>query len=109
MQVQDTGSRIVYTAHPWRKLTLNDTALTRNSLTGSPGITVQGGGLFTTFPVTLSHSLIALNSPGQCFGCTSPASPPQSRKTAGPHRPRAASPDLGLDMPNQLLRPWGSR
>jgi hypothetical protein len=44
--------------------------VTRNSLSGSPGITVQGGGLFTTLPVTLRHSVIAGNTPDQCFGCT---------------------------------------
>jgi hypothetical protein len=60
------------------QLTLDNTTVTRNSLTGSPGITLQGAGLFTTVPVTLTHSLIALNSPDQCFGCTSSASPPRS-------------------------------
>jgi hypothetical protein len=56
------------------QLTLDNTVVTRNSLTGSPGITLQGGGLFTELPVTLRHSLIALNRPDQCFGCASPAS-----------------------------------
>ena len=56
------------------KLTLAHTAVTRNSVGGSKGITVRGGGLFTTLPVTLSHSVIALNRPDQCFGCTGSAS-----------------------------------
>jgi hypothetical protein len=56
------------------KLTLAHTAVTHNSVTGSKGIKVHGGGLFTTSPVTLSQSLIALNRPDQCFGCTGPAS-----------------------------------
>lgn len=53
------------------QLTLQRTSVTRNSLTGSPGITLQGAGLFTAPPatVTLRHSLIAHNTPDQCFGC----------------------------------------
>jgi hypothetical protein len=53
------------------QLTLQRTSVTDNSLTGNPGITVQGGGLFTAPPatVTLRHSLIAHNTPDQCFGC----------------------------------------
>jgi hypothetical protein len=53
------------------QLTLQRTTVTRNSLTGSPNITLQGGGLFTAPPatVTLRHSLIAHNTPDQCFGC----------------------------------------
>ncbi|MDP9259613.1 MAG: hypothetical protein M3Q31_24105, partial [Actinomycetota bacterium] len=34
------------------ELTLIGSAITRNALTASPGITPQGGGLFTTGPVT---------------------------------------------------------
>ena len=82
---------------PQVQLTLDNTTVTRNSLSGSPGIAVQGSGLYTTLPVTLTHSLIALNSPDQCFGCTSPASPPQSPTTAGQQsRSRAAGPALSL-------------
>jgi hypothetical protein len=50
-------------------LTLIDTAVTHNTLTASSGVTVQGGGLYTTAPVTLTNSVIAQNSPDQCFGC----------------------------------------
>ncbi len=52
------------------ELTLENTTVTRNALIGSQGITVQGGGLFTdpSESVSLTHSLIALNSPDQCFG-----------------------------------------
>jgi len=39
-----------------------------NTLRASPGLTVQGGGLFTSFPVTLDHSRIAHNLPDQCAG-----------------------------------------
>jgi len=44
--------------------------VTHNALIGSHGITVQGGGLFTdpSESVTLTHSLIALNTPDQCYG-----------------------------------------
>jgi hypothetical protein len=58
------------------RLALNRTILTRNSLTGSPSITLQGAGLFTELPVTLRHSLIARNTPDQCFGCTGLAPSP---------------------------------
>ena len=51
------------------RLALVDSAVTRNTLTASPGITVQGGGLFTLFPMTLTSSVIAQNVPDQCYGC----------------------------------------
>jgi hypothetical protein len=54
---------------PSVRLALVDSAVTRNTLTASPGITVQGGGLFTVFPVTLTNSVIAQNVPDQCYGC----------------------------------------
>jgi hypothetical protein len=40
-----------------------------NTLSASPGLTVQGGGIFTAFPVTLNNSRIANNTPDQCYGC----------------------------------------
>jgi len=51
------------------ELSLDHTAVTHNQLTGSPGMTLQGGGIFTTEPVTLSHSTVAGNAPDQCVGC----------------------------------------
>jgi hypothetical protein len=54
---------------PSVRLALVDSAVTRNTLTASPGITVQGGGLFILFPVTLTSSVIAQNAPDQCYGC----------------------------------------
>jgi hypothetical protein len=53
------------------QLTLQGTDVTSNSLTGSPGFTVRGGGLYTKSPatVTLRNSLIAYNVPDQCSGC----------------------------------------
>lgn len=56
------------------ELTLNGTSVTGNRLRGTPGITIQGGGLFTTFPVTLRHSKIAGNAPDDCFGCVASGS-----------------------------------
>jgi len=50
-------------------LTLVDSVLSANRLTGSAAATVQGGGLYTTFPVTSTRTVIAGNEPGQCFGC----------------------------------------
>jgi hypothetical protein len=50
-------------------LTLENTIVTRNTLTGTPAVAVRGGGLFTNRPVTLTRSLIARNAPDQCFGC----------------------------------------
>jgi hypothetical protein len=51
------------------QLTLANSAVTGNTLRANLGITVQGGGLFTLFPVTLKNSVIANNVPDQCFGC----------------------------------------
>jgi hypothetical protein len=65
------------------QLALDHTAVTRNSLSGSPGITVQGGGLFTALPVTLTHSVIAGNIPDQCFGCTGGTASAAGPRTSG--------------------------
>lgn len=54
---------------PSPRLTLVDSAVTHNTLTAGPGITVQGGGVFTLFPVTLTNSVIAQNVPDECYGC----------------------------------------
>ncbi len=51
------------------ELTLDHTLVTHNVLTGAPGVSVQGGGMFTTAPVTLRKSAIVLNTPDQCVGC----------------------------------------
>jgi hypothetical protein len=79
-------------AGPQVQLTLDHTIVTGNSLSGSPGITVQGGGLFTTLPVTLTHSVIAGNTPDQCFGCTGGTAPAVgSRTSLTPTRAREGS------------------
>ena len=55
---------------PTPSLLLDHTAVIGNALSASAGLTVQGGGLFTDgFPVSIVKSLIAHNSPDQCFGC----------------------------------------
>jgi hypothetical protein len=55
---------------PAPKLVLENTLVTRNALSASPGLEVQGGGLYTAgFPITSTNSLIAHNAPDQCFGC----------------------------------------
>jgi hypothetical protein len=51
------------------QLSLQNTIVTRNTLSGGPGITREGAGLYTDVgTVTLTHSLIAKNVPDQCFG-----------------------------------------
>ncbi len=50
-------------------LTMTNSAVLYNSLEAPAGFEIQGGGLYTTFPVTLSRTAIADNRPDQCFGC----------------------------------------
>jgi hypothetical protein len=55
---------------PTSPLTLQDTAVTRNTLSGSSADTLQGAGIFTLgFPTTLTNSIVASNAPDQCDGC----------------------------------------
>jgi hypothetical protein len=55
---------------PTPSLLLDHTTVIGNALSASPGLSVQGGGLYTAgFPVSQAHSLIAHNAPDQCFGC----------------------------------------
>ena len=54
---------------PTVDLMLLDSTVVGNSIAGSPGIVLQGGGLFTTFPVTLKNTRIVGNAPDDCFGC----------------------------------------
>jgi hypothetical protein len=70
------------------QLTLDHTRVTRNQVTGSAGVQVRGGGMYTTVPVTLIHSVLAGNRPGQCFGCASQA---LSRGSAAPAPAGAAA------------------
>jgi hypothetical protein len=54
---------------PSPRLALIDSSVRRNTLTASPGITAQGGGVFALFSVTLTNGVIAQNVPDQCYGC----------------------------------------
>lgn len=55
---------------PTSPLTLRNSKVTGNALSGSPGITLLGGGIFTPgFPTTLTNSIVAHNTPDQCSGC----------------------------------------
>ena len=51
------------------QLTLSGTSVSRNSIVGSSGVTLQGGGLFTTVPVTIHGGHITHNRPDDCSGC----------------------------------------
>jgi hypothetical protein len=56
--------------NPTPQLTLANTHVTGNLLTGGPGVLLQGGGLYTVgFPVTLDKSQIDHNRPDDCVGC----------------------------------------
>jgi hypothetical protein len=51
------------------ELTLDHSLVTGNALLASRGIERQGGGVYTTEPIVRSRTLIAGNTPDQCFGC----------------------------------------
>jgi hypothetical protein len=54
---------------PTTQLTLINSTVNRNSLKADPGSQVQGGGIYTAIPVTLTRSKVSKNVPDQCFGC----------------------------------------
>ncbi len=54
---------------PGGPLALVNSNVTRNVLTGAAGILLQGGGLYIQHALTLTNSVIAQNTPDQCFGC----------------------------------------
>lgn len=54
---------------PAGPLTLVDSHITGNVLTAHGPLTIQGGGLYTTDPTTLTRTVIDSNQPDQCFGC----------------------------------------
>jgi hypothetical protein len=54
---------------PGGPLSLTGSHITGNKLTASPNITVNGGGVYSTYPVVLTDTVIARNSPDQCIGC----------------------------------------
>jgi hypothetical protein len=53
------------------QLTLVNTAVMHNVVSGSAGLAVAGGGLFSQFPVALDHTRIERNTPDDdvCVGC----------------------------------------
>jgi hypothetical protein len=59
------------------ELSLSHSVVTGNRLTATPGITPQGGGIFTVdlfftgepIPITRTRTIVAGNKPDQCFGC----------------------------------------
>jgi hypothetical protein len=55
---------------PTPSLSLNDSRIVGNTLSGSPGTALQGAGIFTLgSPVNLGNSVVAHNVPDQCYGC----------------------------------------
>jgi hypothetical protein len=55
---------------PGGPLLLQDSNVTNNVLTGTAGITLQGGGMYLQDePITLTNSTITGNIPDECFGC----------------------------------------
>ena len=51
-------------------LTLQNSRVTNNRLSGSTGATLSGGGIYTVgFPVTLTNTVVAHNAPDDCVGC----------------------------------------
>jgi len=55
---------------PTPTLSLDDSGVIGNSLSGSSGVILQGGGIFTQgSPTTLTNSVVAFNKPDQCNGC----------------------------------------
>ena len=58
----------VYPGGPPVALTISDSKVMLNALVSGPGVTLLGGGLFTTDPVTLSNTRITHNAPNDCSG-----------------------------------------
>jgi len=55
---------------PTPTLTLDDSSVIGNALSGTPGVMLHGAGIFTQgSPTTLTNSVVALNTPDQCYGC----------------------------------------
>jgi hypothetical protein len=54
---------------PSANLTLTNSVVNGNRLTGSPGYLIQGGGVFNGGSLTRTGTTIAGNRPDDCFGC----------------------------------------
>jgi hypothetical protein len=56
---------------PTPTLALDHSGIVGNAVSGSPGLTLQGGGIFTVgSPLTLTESFVAHNAPDQCAGAS---------------------------------------
>jgi hypothetical protein len=53
---------------PGGPLTLEDSKVTDNTVSGGAGITVRGGGVFANFKLTVTNSPFNANTPDQCAG-----------------------------------------
>jgi hypothetical protein len=54
---------------PPATLTVSDSVVNANRLSGSPGILLQGGGIFTDSGITATRTTVAGNKPDDCDGC----------------------------------------
>ncbi len=54
---------------PPGNLTLTDSVITANRLSGSAGFLVNGGGVYTESGIAQTRTVIAGNKPDNCFGC----------------------------------------
>ena len=55
--------------NPSAALTLTDSVVNANRLSGSAGVLLNGGGVFTDSGVTRTRAVIAGNKPDDCSGC----------------------------------------
>jgi hypothetical protein len=62
------GDVAVPNGPPGGPLTLVDSSVTHNTLSGSANVKLQGGGVFTNFKLTLTNSPFSANAPDQCAG-----------------------------------------
>lgn len=93
---------VVPNGPPGGPLNLANSSVTRNTLSGTTGITLQGAGIFATNPVTLTNSVIMANSPDQCHGCQTTRRSPHLRP------PRAARPSrYGPDRTTSPIQQHG--
>jgi nitrous oxidase accessory protein NosD len=51
------------------RLTVADSLIADNAVSGSPGVTVRGGGVFSSEPFTLARTRLLHNRPEDCAGC----------------------------------------
>jgi hypothetical protein len=53
---------------PGGALTLINSNVSHNTLSGSANAKLEGGAVFTTFKLTLTNSALTDNTPGECVG-----------------------------------------